>query len=41
MVAEDKDVSFGAGSAQFLADRLHNIIIEIGDPHAMAWATVA
>ena len=40
MAAEDKDVSVGAGSPQFLANRLHDIVIKIGDPHAVARATI-
>jgi len=40
MAAEDKDVSVRTGSPQFLADRLHDIVIKIGDTHAVAWATI-
>ena len=40
MAAEDKDVAIGLASPQFLADRRHDIVIKIGDPHAVTWATI-
>jgi hypothetical protein len=40
MAAENRNICFGPCSAQFFTDRLHYVVIEIGDPHAVAWATV-
>ena len=41
MAAKDENIAVGPSAAQLLANWLHDIVIEIGDTHAVTWTAIS